>query len=457
MKKTIKIDFRKKQKTIKNVSGINIGAPTETGRFDLSPYFDDLNINYVRLHDAAVYYNNTVDIHNIFPDFDRDPDSPVNYDFKNTDLYLKAIKERGFDIVYRLGASVEMPRPTHIKPPTDIEKWARVCLNIVRHYNDGWANGFHYGIKYWEIWNEPDLNPKNTDDLMNFWSGSAQQYFELYNITAALLKNHDPLLKIGGPGLALDMEFAGNFLKNCREKRVPLDFFSWHSYQSEPYQLFHRTGEIERFLKKNGFSHVESHVNEWNYFPGEWLPMISDIGYAKKIMARMGSMEGAAFVAMALIYLQNTTVDVSNFYSGARDGDPEIWWQGFGMFDDTGKPKKNYHVFKAFSAMLDTPGLIGLSRPDRQNFAWMAGLSPDQSRVNILLSHFRQDSVCYTLSLRNLPRDVELTFEVYLLDDTHDLATIRSGVYDPKKTILEIELNGYSVCLVKCGMRDRIL
>ena len=26
----------------------------------------------------------------------------------------------------------------------------------VRHYNRGWANGHEWGIRYWEIWNEPD-------------------------------------------------------------------------------------------------------------------------------------------------------------------------------------------------------------------------------------------------------------------------------------------------------------
>ena len=29
-------------------------------------------------------------------------------------------------------------------------------MNVIKHYNSGWANGYHYNIKYWEIWNEPD-------------------------------------------------------------------------------------------------------------------------------------------------------------------------------------------------------------------------------------------------------------------------------------------------------------
>jgi len=44
--------------------------------------------------------------------------------------------------------------------------------HVVMHYNKGWANGFTYGIKYFEIWNEPDFSP--------FWAGTGEQYHELY-------------------------------------------------------------------------------------------------------------------------------------------------------------------------------------------------------------------------------------------------------------------------------------
>ena len=37
-----------------------------------------------------------------------------------------------------------------------MKKWANVCKHIVMHYNAGWANGFYYNIKNWEVWNEPE-------------------------------------------------------------------------------------------------------------------------------------------------------------------------------------------------------------------------------------------------------------------------------------------------------------
>jgi hypothetical protein len=55
-----------------------------------------------------------------------------------------------------LGASIEHGEKKGTYPPQDYAKWARICEHIILHYTKGWANGFHYDITYWEIWNEPD-------------------------------------------------------------------------------------------------------------------------------------------------------------------------------------------------------------------------------------------------------------------------------------------------------------
>jgi hypothetical protein len=58
-----------------------------------------------------------------------------------------------------------------------------ICAHIVRHYNQGWAKGPKAGIKYWEIWNEPDTG---------FWAGTREEYYRLYAATAKALKEIDP-------------------------------------------------------------------------------------------------------------------------------------------------------------------------------------------------------------------------------------------------------------------------
>jgi xylan 1,4-beta-xylosidase len=64
------------------------------------------------------------------------------------------------------------------------------------HYNQGWANGFHYNIRYWEFWNEPE----------GFWSGTPEQFYSLYEKTARALKSVDPNIKVGGDARAMPFD-----------------------------------------------------------------------------------------------------------------------------------------------------------------------------------------------------------------------------------------------------------
>ena len=73
---------------------------------------------------------------------------------------IAAIVNAGVEPYYRLGITIEHQayiKPYHTFPPKDPEKWARICEHIIRHYTEGWADGYHYNIRYWEIWNEPEV------------------------------------------------------------------------------------------------------------------------------------------------------------------------------------------------------------------------------------------------------------------------------------------------------------
>lgn len=47
--------------------------------------------------------------------------------------------------------------------PEDFDKVAEIFAATVRHYNRGWADGYNWNIKYWEIWNEPE-------GIQNMWT-----------------------------------------------------------------------------------------------------------------------------------------------------------------------------------------------------------------------------------------------------------------------------------------------
>ncbi|MBQ1223318.1 MAG: hypothetical protein IIX84_03435, partial [Oscillospiraceae bacterium] len=103
------------------------------------------------------------DITAIFPRFEADPYDPASYDFVCTDEAILSCLDAGTETFYRLGQTIEHQIKKHdTLPPADFKKWAVVCEHIIRHYNEGWADGYKLNIKYWEIWNEADLDPDDS-------------------------------------------------------------------------------------------------------------------------------------------------------------------------------------------------------------------------------------------------------------------------------------------------------
>ena len=171
------VDFSQTNGVIRPLHGVNLGPLCYRGMVDLSAYHRELGVPLTRLHDVVWVNYDAVDISSIFRDFRNDPALPDSYEFAATDDYITAVVKTGSSVLYRLGESIEhTPRKYRVHPPKDFGKWADICCGIIRHYNEGWADGFRYNIRYWEVWNEPENQPA-------MWTGTDDQYFELYEVT----------------------------------------------------------------------------------------------------------------------------------------------------------------------------------------------------------------------------------------------------------------------------------
>ena len=266
------IDLSSSRDTVRPLHGVNNGPKYNGFYRDASQLFRDAGIPLVRLHDTEYPFGSGafVDIPCIFKNFDADENDPASYDFSQTDLYLQAIVDAGAKPFYRLGVSIEhTPVKRNVYAPRDPEKWARICEHIVRHYNDGWADGKHLGIEYWEIWNEPEQTA--------MWIGTKEQFFALYAAAARVIKAAHPDVKLGGYGScgfytltrhsdrestnetwAYFKTYAEDFLKFVRENNLPLDFFSWHIYDEDPTHVGIHARFVRKLLDDNGFRKTES-------------------------------------------------------------------------------------------------------------------------------------------------------------------------------------------------------
>ncbi len=332
----ITIDLGRTVGPMKPLNGVNCAPYVLMSGADqplVQECFTELHTPYSRLHDCCGAYGgcNYIDIPNIFRNFDADETLESSYDFHYSDEYIGAIVRAGTDIVYRLGITIEWgSKKYHTQPPADYAKWARICEHIIRHYNEGWADGFHYGIQYWEIWNEPENPP--------MWSGTKQQFFDLYRVASRHLKSTFPQLKIGGYGNcgfysvtrrgdATTPFFDGvlawhnEFLQLVKEEQLPLDFLSWHLYSADINELMAHAAYARRSLDEAGLTATESHLNEWN------------VGGEGGGFHLMRNMIGASYIAGAICAMQSGPVDKAMYYCfSQRAGyngllDQNLYWK----------------------------------------------------------------------------------------------------------------------------------
>ena len=282
--------------------------------------FRILEIPYSRTHDASegYYGERLVDISDIFPDFCKDPDKPSSYDFRETDLYIKTLIESGSEPFYRLGQTIEnqIAAKYNIYPPKDYKKWARICEHIIRHYNEGWADGFHYNIQYWEIWNEADLDQSSGrwETEPRTWGGTIEEFHKFYAVAAKHLKKCFPDLKIGGPSYCRIQgvkTYFPAFFQYMKENDVPIDFISWHKYGAEPSVYLMEADMIRGWMKEYGYEDAELILNEWNY-----RRFKSGDGSSNELYNRENrrSMKGAAFAGATMLALQDAPVDMMMYY-----------------------------------------------------------------------------------------------------------------------------------------------
>ncbi len=351
---------------IKAMNAVNNGPMK--GRSDQTrTNFDEfaaLEIPYARLHDSAHCHAyggwHSVDISGVFPDFNQDAANPDNYDFAVTDEYLQTLRDAGTEPFYRLGQSIEhWIRKYGVNPPADFHKWAVVCEHVIRHYNEGWADGFHWNLQYWEIWNEPDNGAAADGRQSPTWTGTAEQFIDFFLVVACHLKQCFPELKIGGPSLCWNLDFCERLLKACSEHGVTLDFLSWHYYGTSVEEMAAKASVIRELMDRCGHGGAESILNEYNYVRGwtdEWP-------YSLDCESGSRNYKGAAFTAAAMSALQRAPLDMLMFY------DARVECAMNNLFDLISlEPLRGYYPFIAWAKLrrlgteiaVDTAALPGL-------------------------------------------------------------------------------------------------
>ncbi len=446
----VNVDFSIPAGRIKPMHGVCNG-PLSHGS-DLSALFREIGVPQVRFHDTDSSVSRfAIDVSRIFPDFSADESDPSNYRFDYTDKYIKAALDVGARVIYRLGESRDvMGLGGRSVPPSDIDKWARICVRIIKHYNSGWAAGFEWGLDSFEVWSAPD-------SPYCWRGGSREAAFALYAATSRAVKLYDENIKIGGMSFGGYGEYLREFVKYCRKNSLSLDFLSLTSYSDNPEAVFLDGEKAYALLQNMGYTDCELILSEWNYIDGDIkeadLRLLSEnihpdhSASCKKIFEAQKNIKGAAFAASVMLSANGK----EGFDSGCYfDAQPNMspWC---GIADRYGAPEKTFYAFKAYGELYCGKNRVYSASEQYEGMRgtgiYAAASLSDKREGYIMLSAFDGCSAV-DLRLDGIP-DNCYTADIYMLDGVKDLTLCDSVALSGMRKRILLSMSAYGVVFIK--------
>jgi hypothetical protein len=356
--RTVTVDADKVIGTIRSLQGAHWDPGPASGA--LSKNYVEMGVDMIRTHDGAgINGTGAGDVDGpgrsrMVPNLNADPTSESSYNFGPTDTMIKNMRETGAEVFFRVGRS-NITNGNSVPP--DFDKYAQFVRHIVMHYNQGWANGFMYAIRYFEIWNEPDFTP--------FWTGTGEQYHELYKKIAIAIKEVDPTALVGGPANSTfndKMKTRGSLMKYIKDNNLPLDFYSFHKYTNksqDPMDYARMAQSFRDELDMFGFTKAEIINSEFE------SSLQGDV--------MLGGEAGrAAFLADALIYMQNGPVAKAQSYMPINS-----------------TPSKRSLAFSAISKLNATPTRLCAQGGDDNGFGVMAGKNKTEPKLQVVIANYQ--------------------------------------------------------------------
>ncbi len=326
-------------------------------RKQLKMAHEELGFQYVRFHGL---FNDQMSVCSQPLSFDTPMSQRIIYNFMNIDNifdFLLSIDMKPFIELGSMPGCLASGDDTifnygmNITPPANYKKWNHFINAFIEHLDK------RYGKKeihnwFFEVWNEPNMP--------TFWTGTKDEYFELYENTVSTIKSYDCKLKVGGPSTACNA-WITDFIRFCEEKNIPLDFITTHHYPSDE-QLWKKgdftfddvmkiylSGEkrkFERDIMMKMTSKTREQAGKYPLYYTEWNPSGEhgdakhDENYSATMVAKVlsdndGLVDGYSFWTISDIFEE----------CGQLSG---VFHGGFGLMNYYGIPKPVYRCLQLF-------------------------------------------------------------------------------------------------------------
>lgn len=332
-----------------------------TGRMGLAlqkEYTDHLKIVQEAIHFRYVRGHGLFcDDVGIYREYEMDGETRTFYNFTYLDRVMDSYREHGIRPFLELGFMPEKLKTGdqtvfywkgNVTPPVSHTAWADLITNTLTHLIERYGRD---EVVTWpiEVWNEPNIG---------FWAGTMEEYFTLYDVSAAAIKLIDPRIQVGGPSICgVETEkWLCAFFEHCIKNNSPLDFITRHCYtanqptshghythhtMNEPTYMIDELKETRKYMADYpSVAKLPLHITE---FSNSYMPIcpVHDTDFQAPYIARILSEAGE----YADSYSYWTFSDVFEEF----DVPKSVFHGGFGLVALNGIKKPVFYAFEFFS------------------------------------------------------------------------------------------------------------
>ena len=429
----IDIDVTDVQGAVNALAGIQ-GGPLQIthGDADLSEWYRQGAIDHVRLPQGTIPNNLTLG--GIFPDEFAPIDEPASYQFQRIDRYMQAIINAGatplWQATYDIGSSDSLSEDGLQlgRLPSDPQRWAAAIRQTLLHFNDGWAEGHRWQVRYVEFINQPfELGGCQSDE------GGIAECWQMFKTFASAVNDYNAQtgrnVKIIGPGITLsanaeELESQLATLAMLLDVLEPdeLDYLSFQSVGRTPLERQAVAQEVRSFLDgyaDGSFSHAGLWASQWR--------STADLSPDRDEQVRVAALDTATkilwqdSVDFATLYRADRwpqgPAESADLLSGEVDCDEATACIESLYFTAEGEPLPAFLPFLALAEMAnDTPQRVAISHSQQHLTPVLAARSPDAAHFSVLVAAPQNTSRTYSITLRGLPPGVSYFAERFTID-----------------------------------------